>query len=68
MYRYDYEECETEAANMMMQHLESLIADDGKYIVGKTFSSEGKTYIVSKADNFSYIDPIDNSFTKNQVH
>ena len=35
---------------------------------GKVFtaSSGGKTYEVSKADNFEYEDPIDKSVTKNQ--
>ena len=38
------------------------------YNVGKVFtaSSGGKTFEVSKADNFEYVDPIDNSVTKNQ--
>merc|ERR1712113_711547 len=35
--------------------------------IGKTFtSSSGKTFTVSKADNFEYVDPIDKSVTKNQ--
>lgn len=48
-----------------MAHLESLIANNS--LPGKEFTSEGKKYVVDKADNFSYTDPIDNSFTKNQV-
>ena len=38
------------------------------YNVGKVFtaSSGGKTFEVSKADNFEYVDPIDKSVTKNQ--
>lgn len=62
--RYDYEECESEAANQLMTHLENLIAS--KDFVGKSYTSGGKTYTVSKADNFSYVDPIDNSVAKNQ--
>ncbi|KAJ8917283.1 hypothetical protein NQ315_002300 [Exocentrus adspersus] len=62
--RYDYEECESDAANEMMVHLERLIASDS--FVGKSFTSSGKSYTVSKADNFSYVDPIDNSVAKNQ--
>ncbi|XP_050292995.1 phosphoglucomutase [Anthonomus grandis grandis] len=62
--RYDYEECETDGANKMMAHLESLLTDNS--FLGKTFTSDGKTYKVSKADNFSYVDPIDKSVAKNQ--
>uniref|UniRef100_A0A6P7GAJ6 phosphoglucomutase (alpha-D-glucose-1,6-bisphosphate-dependent) n=1 Tax=Diabrotica virgifera virgifera TaxID=50390 RepID=A0A6P7GAJ6_DIAVI len=62
--RYDYEECESDAANDMMKHLENLIATNA--LVGKAFTAGGKSYKVSKADNFSYVDPIDNSVTKNQ--
>ncbi|XP_066251787.1 phosphoglucomutase [Euwallacea similis] len=62
--RYDYEECETEPAHLLMQHLESLIASDS--FVGKSYTSNGKTYKVAQADNFSYVDPIDNSVAKNQ--
>lgn len=49
----------------MMTHLESLIAS--KAFVGKSYSSKEKTYVVQKADNFSYVDPIDKSLAKNQV-
>lgn len=62
--RYDYEEVETEGANQLMQHLEALIASDS--FVGKSYTSGSKTYKVAKADNFSYVDPIDNSVAKNQ--
>lgn len=65
MYRYDYEECDSEDANKMMQHLESLL--DSKDFVGKSYCSSYKTYTVDKADNFSYVDPIDHSVAKNQV-
>lgn len=64
--RYDYEECESESANRMMEHLEKTIADPS--FVGKIYKAvSGKTYKVSKADNFSYVDPIDKSVAKNQV-
>ncbi|XP_018568134.1 phosphoglucomutase isoform X1 [Anoplophora glabripennis] len=62
--RYDYEECESDAANQMMAHLEQTIAS--KDFVGKSYTFGGKTYTVSQADNFSYVDPIDNSVAKNQ--
>lgn len=63
--RYDYEECKTEDANQVMKHLEALLVGGG--FVGKTYSSGKKSYKVDKADNFSYVDPIDNSVAKNQV-
>ncbi|RZC33218.1 PGM PMM I domain containing protein [Asbolus verrucosus] len=62
--RYDYEECDSNDANDMMSHLEQIIAQPD--IVGKTYSAGGKTYKVKVADNFSYVDPIDKSVTKNQ--
>lgn len=65
LYRYDYEECETDPAYVMMHHLETVIAD--KTFIGKTLTADGKSYTVAKADNFSYTDPIDGSVAKNQV-
>ncbi|KAK5638292.1 hypothetical protein RI129_012587 [Pyrocoelia pectoralis] len=62
--RYDYEECENEDANKMMDHLESFIADSS--VIGKSFTNCGKTYLIKQADNFSYVDPIDHSEAKNQ--
>lgn len=64
--RYDYEECETDGANKLMENLESLLSSDA--LPGKSYTSEGKTYVVDKADNFSYVDPIDKSVAKNQVN
>lgn len=63
--RYDYEECDTESASKLMNHLESQLADGS--LVGKTFTSGKKSYTIKNADNFSYVDPIDHSVTKNQV-
>lgn len=34
---------------------------------GTKYEKEGKVFIVEKADNFQYVDPIDNSVAKNQV-
>lgn len=48
----------------MMKYLEQIIVDSS--FIGKSFTSEGKTYKVAKADNFSYVDPIDKSVAKNQ--
>nr|CAH7741078.1 unnamed protein product [Callosobruchus chinensis] len=62
--RYDYEECDSDAANQMMTHLEKLIASSD--FVGKTYTASKKSYTIEKADNFSYVDPIDKSVAKNQ--
>ncbi len=41
---------------------------DNKENIGKEFvAAGGKVYKVSKADNFEYVDPIDQSVAKNQV-
>ena len=64
LLRYDYEECDGPSAQKMMDHLQKLV--DSKELVGKKFKGEGKEFIVSKADNFEYTDPIDKSVTKKQ--
>jgi phosphoglucomutase len=56
--RHDFEDIETNAANGVMQHLkESFTPLTGAHI--------GK-YIVEHCDDFSYIDPVDGSISKNQ--
>lgn len=62
--RYDYEECESDGANKMVEHLEKLLEDGS--LIKKEFVVDGKKFVVKAADNFSYTDPIDKSFTKNQ--
>lgn len=62
--RYDYEECESDPSNQMMDTLEKKITDPS--FVGKEFSSGGKTYKVRLGDNFSYNDPIDKSVATKQ--
>lgn len=64
-HRYDYEEVESDAANKMIKHLETVMFD--KAFVGKKLSSGDKTYEVAIADNFAYTDPVDASVSKNQV-
>lgn len=64
--RYDYEECDLEPCNKMMDELEKLITGPG--FVGKEFSNGGKTYKVQLGDNFSYVDPIDKSLATKQVN
>ncbi|CAH0589250.1 unnamed protein product [Chrysodeixis includens] len=62
--RYDYEECASDPCNEMMQVLEKTITSPG--FVGSSHSSGDKTYIVKEADNFSYMDPIDQSVAMKQ--
>lgn len=64
-HRYDYEECASDPCNEMMQVLEKTITSPG--FVGSSHSSGGKTYVVKEADNFSYMDPIDQSVAMKQV-
>ncbi|XP_021765219.1 phosphoglucomutase, chloroplastic-like [Chenopodium quinoa] len=60
--RYDYEECESEGANKMVDHLRDLISK----------SREGDRYgeyVLRFADDFSYTDPVDGSVASKQgVH
>ncbi|CAM4625235.1 hypothetical protein PO909_005649 [Leuciscus waleckii] len=62
--RYDYEEVDSDAANKMIDHLQTAMFD--KAFVGQNFSSGDKTYQVEKADNFEYTDPVDGSVSKGQ--
>jgi phosphoglucomutase len=57
--RYDYEAVESDAANKMIDHLESVIASSEK---GQKFGD----YVLETADNFTYTDPIDGSVAKKQ--
>lgn len=67
--RYDYEEVETDAANAMMAHVDKLQASmnegrsspDEPMVLDPEFSTK-----VAKADNFSYVDPIDGSVATGQ--
>jgi phosphoglucomutase len=56
--RHDYEAVDTQAANQVMQHIESQFSA----LVGQQFGS----LTVSAADNFSYHDSIDGSVSHNQ--
>lgn len=62
--RYDYEECASDPCNEMMQVLEKTITSPG--FVGSSHISGDKTYVVKLADNFSYMDPIDQSVAMKQ--
>ena len=56
--RYDYEGIDTEAANDLMTHLQSRLAD----LPGSTLDG----FSVDYADNFAYTDPVDGSVSENQ--
>ncbi|MGD8619695.1 MAG: alpha-D-glucose phosphate-specific phosphoglucomutase, partial [Gammaproteobacteria bacterium] len=56
--RYDYEEIDSDAANSLMAHLQSRLAD----LPGATLDD----YTVDYADNFAYTDPVDGSVSENQ--
>lgn len=62
--RYDYEECASDPCNEMMQALEKTITSSG--FIGSSHTSGDKTYVVKLADNFSYMDPIDQSVAMKQ--
>ncbi|KAK6907727.1 phosphoglucomutase [Kwoniella mangroviensis CBS 8886] len=64
--RYDYEECESEGAEAMMDHLRKLFASSD--FVGQSLkaTSSDTLFKVKEADDFSYTDPIDGSVSKKQ--
>ncbi|KAB1210777.1 Phosphoglucomutase, chloroplastic [Morella rubra] len=57
--RYDYEECESEGANKMMEYLRDLVS---KSKPGEKFGS----YVLQVADDFMYVDPIDGTILSKQ--
>jgi phosphoglucomutase len=57
--RYDYEGCESDAANKMVEHLRGILAKSGK---GTKFGD----YTLEVADEFEYKDPIDGSVASKQ--
>ncbi|PIA15743.1 Phosphoglucomutase, first 3 domain-containing protein [Coemansia reversa NRRL 1564] len=61
--RYDYEEVDADGAEKMITHLRSMayLEKDGG-IIGAVFNG----YEVARVDDFEYVDPIDNSISKNQ--
>ncbi|XP_076241916.1 phosphoglucose mutase 1 isoform X1 [Calliopsis andreniformis] len=62
--RYDYENCESDGANKMMQQIETAIQKPE--FVGTKLTAEGKTYVVKLGDNYSYVDPVDASKASKQ--
>ncbi|CAM8937453.1 unnamed protein product [Rhodiola kirilowii] len=57
--RYDYEECESEGANKMVEYLRDLIS---KSNTGDKYGS----YTLQFADDFTYTDPVDGSVVSKQ--
>lgn len=59
--RYDYEEVSSEAANKLMANLEAQIP-----ALCNNDSVTFRGHRIVKGDNFTYVDPVDKSVTKNQ--
>lgn len=57
--RYDYEECESEGANKMIEYLRDLIS---KSKAGDEYGN----YVLDFADDFTYTDPVDGSVASKQ--
>ncbi|XP_043720910.1 phosphoglucomutase, chloroplastic [Telopea speciosissima] len=57
--RYDYEECESEGANKMIEYLRDLIS---KSKAGEKYGN----YALQFADDFNYTDPVDGSVASKQ--
>ncbi|VDN06348.1 unnamed protein product [Thelazia callipaeda] len=53
--RYDYENCDTSGANLMMTFIESQMPA----FIDQKFTANERTFIVKHADNFAYTDPVD---------
>nr|XP_012224344.1 PREDICTED: phosphoglucomutase isoform X2 [Linepithema humile]XP_012224345.1 PREDICTED: phosphoglucomutase isoform X2 [Linepithema humile]XP_012224346.1 PREDICTED: phosphoglucomutase isoform X2 [Linepithema humile] len=62
--RYDYENCNAVSADKMIQYIEISIQKPA--FIGKKLQYEGKEYVVKRADNYSYTDPVDGSKTAKQ--
>eukprot|EP01116_Phalansterium_solitarium_P023106 TRINITY_DN7926_c0_g1_i2.p1 TRINITY_DN7926_c0_g1~~TRINITY_DN7926_c0_g1_i2.p1 ORF type:complete len:565 (+),score=240.23 TRINITY_DN7926_c0_g1_i2:103-1797(+) len=58
--RHDFEEVDSDAANKMMAHLNTVISDPA--VKGRKVGN----YEIASADDFEYTDPIDGSVSKNQ--
>ncbi|XWS61075.1 hypothetical protein CRYUN_Cryun07bG0094700 [Craigia yunnanensis] len=57
--RYDYEECESEGANKMIEYLRDLTS---KSMAGEKYGN----YVLQFADDFAYTDPVDGSVASKQ--
>ncbi|XP_010482525.1 PREDICTED: phosphoglucomutase, chloroplastic [Camelina sativa] len=57
--RYDYEECESEGANKMIENLRDIVS---KSKAGESYGN----YVLQFADDFSYTDPVDGSVVSKQ--
>ena len=69
--RYDYEEVDSAGANRMMQHLQQVLVDFNNREGGQDSDPKQQkqlgAFTVAACDDFSYVDPIDQSVSKNQV-
>lgn len=66
MTRYDYEGCESDGAESMMDHLRKLFASSDFKGSSLKASTSDASFKVAEADDFSYKDPIDGSVSSKQ--
>jgi phosphoglucomutase len=64
--RYDYEEVDSDKANLVMSNLEKSFASPSFVSSSLTATTSSTSFTVAEASNFSYTDPIDGSVSKNQ--
>ena len=64
--RYDYEEVSSDGANALVAHLNEALSTKSLDGTTHTSSSTSTKFKISNLYNFSYVDPIDNSVSKNQ--
>lgn len=62
--RYDFEECDSEKSNLMMEQLEKTL--ESSELVGKEYPINDKRYLVQETGNFNYEDKHDGSITTKQ--
>jgi phosphoglucomutase len=65
-FRYDYEECESEGAEAMMDNLRKTFASSSFVGSALKATSSETSFTVKEADDFSYTDPIDGSVSTKQ--
>jgi phosphoglucomutase len=64
--RYDYEEVSSEGAQKLVDNINEHISKGSLAGTKHSSKSTSQTFVVSKAFNFDYTDPVDSSVSKNQ--
>ena len=66
--RWDYEGVPDDPGTRWMDNLRDMVSKDRvNDLIGRSFTKGGKTFIIAKADDFRYTDPIENRLTVKQV-